>query len=423
MKSSLRFVAFLALAGCLIAAAVSFFRLRPVEIVGDPYSPEILIPLSGLPGIAPKTLAAQGTLFRIQEPFLYNRETKMGIFAVEILSKENFEKETHLIIGGDAKSLECFRNEILFVNSGAAVAGPVIDGAKDGVVELATGLWQLVRHPVDSVGGLASGVKNAAVYAWDTKATDMKDDTARLAKAFYFNKASETAESHHLDYFDLKTEQGKDAIHSEVNAELSGRGATELALLLIPFSKVSYAGGAAKVAKAAEAADAVNVAGKMAKAGRIPAEAVEFAKAGRLFPKMVEKMTATLTRLKDACATTRYKPAVAKFGEAASLDYRSTFLAANKGVDAANVVVHHAVEQQAMRRYPGLITDAEMHSLENLRGIPKALDPTLHKAEIAREWNDFYRMNPAATMTKEKLLAKATEIDRKLGHLFTPKVQ
>jgi hypothetical protein len=36
--------------------------------------------------------------------------------------------------------------------------------------------------------------------------------------------------------------------------------------------------------------------------------------------------------------------------------------------------VHHAVEQQALRRYPGLITDAEMNSLENLRGIPKNIN-------------------------------------------------
>ncbi len=57
-----------------------------------------LIPLRELPGISPETLAAQGTLFHIEEPLLYNRSTKMGVFVVEILSTKNFEDETHLVI-------------------------------------------------------------------------------------------------------------------------------------------------------------------------------------------------------------------------------------------------------------------------------------------------------------------------------------
>jgi len=37
---------------------------------------------------------------------------------------------------------------------------------------------------------------------------------------------------------------------------------------------------------------------------------------------------------------------------------------------------------------------------------------------IRREWNRFYEQHPSAT--KEELLAKATEIDEKFGHLFAP---
>jgi hypothetical protein len=50
------------------------------------------------------------------------------------------------------------------------------------------------------------------------------------------------------------------------------------------------------------------------------------------------------------------------------------------------------------------------------------LNDTLHNSWIAKEWNEFYRMNPASVMTQEKLLQKATDIDRKFGHLFTPKI-
>ena len=85
------------------------------------------------------------------------------------------------------------------------------------------------------------------------------------------------------------------------------------------------------------------------------------------------------------------------------------------------MVVHHAVEQQAMKRYPGVVSEAEMHSLENLRGIPKSLNSDLHLSQIRREWNQFYRQNP--NPTKQDLLQKATEIDRKFGSQFNPPVK
>ena len=415
-----RIIALVALAGVILATALLWLgRGNP-----DGHGTEVLISLSELPDISQDTLAAQGTLFRIEEPFLYNPTTKMGVFVTEILSIKNFDDETHVVIGGDSKSLECFRNEIRLVNSGPSRAGAAGEGVVDGGVGLAEGLWQLVRHPIDSVGGLASGIKSAAVYTWDTNASDMKDDASRLAKAFYYSKASEVAEKHQLDYFDLKTDHGKAVLHSEVNSELVGRGTMEFALLLVPFSEVKFAGKGAEAAKAtqvAKAAKAVSVTEKLVEAGRLPAEAVEFAKAGRLFPRMVEKMIETINRLKSAVTTSRFNPPVAKLGEAAMMDYKATFFALNPSLEG-KVVIHHAVPQSVLNRYPGLITDAQLHSFENLRGIPKGLNDTLHNSWIAKEWNEFYRMNPASVMTQEKLLQKATDIDRKFGHLFTPKI-
>jgi len=49
------------------------------------------------------------------------------------------------------------------------------------------------------------------------------------------------------------------------------------------------------------------------------------------------------------------------------------------------VVVHRAVEQRALKKYPGVATDAEMHSLENLRGIPRHLNSDLHLKQIGRD--------------------------------------
>lgn len=107
----------------------------------------------------------------------------------------------------------------------------------------------------------------------------------------------------------------------------------------------------------------------------------------------------------------------ATFGRAASTDYRATFLAANPELEG-QVVVHHAVEQQTLTRFPNVVGEAEIHSLENLRGIPISINSDVHLSQIRRAWNQFYRENPAPT--GQQLLQKATEIDATYGSQFLP---
>ena len=97
--------------------------------------------------------------------------------------------------------------------------------------------------------------------------------------------------------------------------------------------------------------------------------------------------------------------------------YRETFFAAHPAL-RDKVVVHHAIEQQVLKRYPGLFTEAEIHALENLRGVPKSMNPALHLSKIRRAWNDFYRTH--ASPTKQQVLDFAAHLDRQFGALFTP---
>lgn len=106
-----------------------------------------------------------------------------------------------------------------------------------------------------------------------------------------------------------------------------------------------------------------------------------------------------------------------RFGKSATNDYRATFLKAHPEL-AGQVVVHHAVERQAVLRYPGVVTDSEINSLENLRGIPNDLNNELHLSQIRRAWNQFYRMNRIAT--QEQLIKKANEIDDNYEEQFLP---
>jgi hypothetical protein len=88
----------------------------------------------------------------------------------------------------------------------------------------------------------------------------------------------------------------------------------------------------------------------------------------------------------------------------------------------SKLVRHHAVEQQVIIKYPGIISDVEMQSINNLRGIPKDINSEVHLSAIRKEWNDFYKYfdQTGTAPTKQQLLDKATEIDNKFGYLFNP---
>ena len=394
----------------LVGAIVAAVMLWP-----SPPSNEVMISLRELPGVTQDVLSAQGRLFRVAEPFLYNRTNKMAVFVVDILSSQNFDGNTHLVFGGDNQSLRSFANEIRLVNSGPSRFGGVGDGMTDGIESLVGGVWQLLRHPIDTVVGLGQAAAGLAVYLKDTSFAQVNTDVGNLVDAFYINRASEVAEAHDVDYFELKTAAGKSAVHAETNFRLGGQASVEIATILVPFSKLKYSGEAAK------AAEAANAAAKLAETAELGPKVAKFARAGQLFPRMLQKMVATLNRLQKAVLPRRFNPSVATLGKAASEDYAATFFTRHPQVQG-QVVVHHAVEKQVLTRYPGVLNPQELHSLENLRGIPKTMDAILHKSHIRNEWNEFYRANPANTMTKQKLLAKASEIDGKFGHLFQPKL-
>ena len=86
--------------------------------------------------------------------------------------------------------------------------------------------------------------------------------------------------------------------------------------------------------------------------------------------------------------------------------------------------IHHAVPRAVQdSRYPGLITFEQLHSLENLRGIPNALrhgNVSLHQ-HITNQWAAFYQAFPTATLTD--VLNFTKQIDDEFGHLFIPPVR
>jgi hypothetical protein len=96
----------------------------------------------------------------------------------------------------------------------------------------------------------------------------------------------------------------------------------------------------------------------------------------------------------------------------------------------SEIEVHHAVEQRVLDLYPGILSESEIHSLQNLRGFPtdlidSATGKPLHRSTIRIRWDDFYQKYEALgrAPAKQELLDFATHIDDLYGHLFDPQVR
>lgn len=111
----------------------------------------------------------------------------------------------------------------------------------------------------------------------------------------------------------------------------------------------------------------------------------------------------------------------ASVGSATSHSYKKTFFDEHPHLKG-KVVVHHAIEQQVLKRYPNLFSADEIHSLENLRGIPKGdINSKVHLSAIRIEWNKFYNDNP--NPTRQEVLDHVSKVDDRLGNWFNPRVR
>ncbi|NYE95002.1 hypothetical protein FHU41_001223 [Psychromicrobium silvestre] len=110
------------------------------------------------------------------------------------------------------------------------------------------------------------------------------------------------------------------------------------------------------------------------------------------------------------------------FGGPFRVDYRKTFFEANPTVPASSWV-HHAIEQQVLKKYPGLFTKEQLNSLFNLRGIPIEVNSAVHLKAIRDEWDDFYEAHPPSVITPEAVIDFKVYLDKKYGDQFNPKVK
>ncbi|MDX8468921.1 hypothetical protein RFM26_24740 [Mesorhizobium sp. VK23B] len=136
--------------------------------------------------------------------------------------------------------------------------------------------------------------------------------------------------------------------------------------------------------------------------------------------KLDREMVAAVARELFARDPSRVEHPGAKFGEAATNNYRKGYAQANPDVNIDDLVIHHQAEQQLLKRILDFLSEKRINSVENLRGIPKDLNEILHLIILRRENDEFHARYPHPT--EQQILDHSTMMDKKYGHHFIPPV-
>jgi hypothetical protein len=222
-----------------------------------------VIQLEAIPQISKAALSKKGITYQINEPIAYIASENIAIYDVEILIPQVTDHQ--ILFTGDGERFNAFVAELDFIKENSSWIRPkaVASGLYEGVKSLVTGLWDLVRHPIET----GTDLKNAggellkyAKKAWNKEVNPM-EDVKKLAYAAYVNLVSTIASDAHFSYEDAVTIESRNAAEWTANSKISGRFISETAMLLLPMSEIKVVRNAAKVGGAAKGIEAVKSAG------------------------------------------------------------------------------------------------------------------------------------------------------------------
>jgi hypothetical protein len=231
--------ALITIAACLILFVVVFIGVvlflssNDTGIKAD--ARHKIIWLKDLPGISPFVLADQGRTYKVFEPLWYDSLTGETLFYSKVLSTNNF-KTLSYTFKGNAKNLESFRNEILYVNKGKLGKEMVFDGVKDGAIGMKDGFKNLLLHPLKSTKDIGGLILNGSKYIYRNAKNpeNIKSDAIRFGDEVYRKTYIEVCNNNAIDSGYLITDEAKQVANDQATLKLSGRGGFEVAAVAAP---------------------------------------------------------------------------------------------------------------------------------------------------------------------------------------------
>ncbi len=171
---------------------------------------------------------------------------------------------------------------------------------------------------------------------------------------------------------------------------------------------------------ATTAADAVGKVNDRASFGEHIMAMVQYFEHGKKKPISAEKAAEKLGVTKQELHKLTDKQLEIRGFERIEAGYRRLFFKAYPELKNTDIVVHHALPQKLLEKYPDLFKAKEVNSIAFLRGIP----PTALKDGkpvhdlITQRWERF--LFPGRKITREQVLAELESIDKDFGLYFKP---
>ncbi len=350
--------------------------------------------LKDLPKVTEDVLNAQGSLFYIDEPFVYNTETEMAFFNVQILSAESFGQETNFYFIGDAQSLQSFFNEIRMVDSRPGYVKQIIAGMEDEVKSMFSGTWETLCHPIKAGTEMTKFSGKMMQYCANTPMPQIISDLSDLWNAYYVDKTCEMADSLSVNYFELRTDAGKSIVEAETKSRIGGQAFLVFASTVIPATKIKYASTPTKIA------DNLSDATLFSKVGQ---DFTKFARFSRLFPNTEKKMTVALNRSEKVNKTNRDAPHKDKLDRNSrkikGCGPEDQLFDKNKNVDLikrGEKVYDEASFQKGLSEIPGRKPTPDGMSVDYAKNIKTYIEDKRPSECQNNSWRSTYKGDPIA---------------------------
>ena len=214
-----------------------------------------VIELSELPGVSKKAIEQETKLFSLTSPILFDHDTQLAFMNLKVECADGIISE-HVSFTTDGEKFNHFVDELLFLDEHFKDSGikDFGEGAKDGVKKLVEGLWEIVRHPIETAKGLGHAAKGLWDYLGEVDDFDkIRYDINEFADQYYYGRLYEVGLDNDVNFELIQLPQTKDLLAYKTNAQLGGTASFEILTVFFAWTKIPKIEKAGKLSKLSSA--------------------------------------------------------------------------------------------------------------------------------------------------------------------------